>query len=190
MARQRDLIVVFHVFYLNMMPFSMPRKLPKRIVLFSCFTRFWGCNEADKPHFSSLCTLVLMPGTPFPHIPNRLLVYIKACLCPILATVLQALRYIFLDIWSQLLYHCPNFLLVTNLYKWYKHWLPSKGGIGNKLKKARIRFTSTKVHKMYCPSILLLSSSFSFLLFTTCFFKLVFFSVYFTDSFFNGMRFS
>ena len=72
MARQRDLIVVFHVFYLNMMPFSMPRKLPKRIVLFSCFIQFGACNEAYEPHFSALdtpklhlCTLVPMPGTPF-----------------------------------------------------------------------------------------------------------------------------
>ena len=61
---------------------SMPRKLQKWIVLFSCFTQFWACNEADEPHFSALytpklhlCTLVLMPGTPFPHTPKPLLGY-------------------------------------------------------------------------------------------------------------------
>ena len=71
------LSVVFHVFYLIMMPFSMPGKWQKWIVLFSCFTQFWACNEADEPHFSALytpklhlCTLVLMPGTPFPHTPK------------------------------------------------------------------------------------------------------------------------
>jgi hypothetical protein len=69
--------VVFHVFYLNMMPFFMPRKLQKWIILFSCFTQFGACNEADEPHFSALytqklylCTLVPMPGTPVSSYPK------------------------------------------------------------------------------------------------------------------------
>ena len=48
------------------------QKIAKRIILFSCFTQFGACNEADVPHFSALytpklhlCTLVLLPGTPF-----------------------------------------------------------------------------------------------------------------------------
>ena len=54
------------------------RKIAKRIVLFSCFTQFGACNEAYEPHFSALytpklhlCTLVPMPGTPFPHTPKH-----------------------------------------------------------------------------------------------------------------------
>ena len=53
----------FHVFYLIMMPFSMPRKLQKWIVLFSCFTQFWAYNEASYPPF--LCPL--HPKTPPLH---------------------------------------------------------------------------------------------------------------------------
>ena len=53
----------FHVFYLIMMPFSMPRKLQKWIVLFSCFTQFWACNEASYPPFLS----PLHPKTPPLH---------------------------------------------------------------------------------------------------------------------------
>ena len=58
------------------------RKIAKRIVLFSCFTQFWACNEADEPHFSALytpklhlCTLIPMSRTPFPHIPKPHLGY-------------------------------------------------------------------------------------------------------------------
>ena len=51
------------------------RIIAKRIVLFSCFTQFGACNEAYEPHFSALCTLVTMPGIPFPHIPNHHLGY-------------------------------------------------------------------------------------------------------------------
>ena len=54
---------LFHVFYLIMMPFSMPRKLQKWIVLFSCFTQFWACNEASYPPFLS----PLHPKTPPLH---------------------------------------------------------------------------------------------------------------------------
>ena len=53
------------------------RKIAKRIVLISCFTQFWACNEADEPHFSALytpklhlCTLVPMPGTPVSSYPK------------------------------------------------------------------------------------------------------------------------
>ena len=56
--------------------------IAKWIVLFSCFTQFGACNEADTPHFSALdtpklhlCTLVPLPGTPFPHTPNHHLGY-------------------------------------------------------------------------------------------------------------------
>ena len=71
---------------------SMPRKLQKWIVLFSCFTQFWACNEADEPHFSALytpklhlCTLVLMPGTRF-LIPQKPIWDVPFCHlgCPIL----------------------------------------------------------------------------------------------------------
>ena len=55
--------MVFQVFYLIMMPFSMPRKLQKWIVLFSCFTQFWACNEASYPPFLS----PLHPKTPPLH---------------------------------------------------------------------------------------------------------------------------
>ena len=54
------------------------QKIAKRIVLFSCFTQFWACNEADEPHFSALytpklhlCTLVPLPGTPVSHTPKH-----------------------------------------------------------------------------------------------------------------------
>ena len=58
------------------------RKIAKRIVLFSCFTQFWACNEAYEPHFSALytpklhlCTLVPIPGTPVSHTPKHHLGY-------------------------------------------------------------------------------------------------------------------
>ena len=82
MARRRVLSVVFHVFYLNMMPFSMPRKLQKGLSFSPVSPNFGACNEAYEPHFSALdtpklhlCTLVPMPGTPFSHTPNRHLGY-------------------------------------------------------------------------------------------------------------------
>ena len=53
------------------------QKIAKRIVLFSCFTQFGACNEADEPHFSALytpklhlCTLVPLPGTPVSSYPK------------------------------------------------------------------------------------------------------------------------
>ena len=58
------------------------QKIAKRIVLFSCFTQFWACNEAYEPHFSALdnpklhlCTLVPIPGTPVSHTPKHHLGY-------------------------------------------------------------------------------------------------------------------
>ena len=74
--------MVFHVFYLNMMPFSMPGKLQKGLFFSPVSPNFGAHNEAYEPHFSALytpklhlCTLVPLPGTPFPHTPKHLLGY-------------------------------------------------------------------------------------------------------------------
>ena len=99
------LSVVFHVFYLNIMPFSMPGKIAKRIVLFSCFTQFGACNEAYEPHFSALDTQnstsaplfrcpeppFLIPQTTIWDVPFCHLGYFKECLCPHIGAVLPSL---------------------------------------------------------------------------------------------------
>ena len=96
--------MVFHVFYLIMMPFSMPRKLQNGLSFFSFLYNFGRFTRPQTPHFSALeplklhlCTLVPMPGTPFfsyPKTPFGMshfafwgilfchLGYFKACLCP------------------------------------------------------------------------------------------------------------
>ena len=78
MARRRGLSVFFPCFIPEYDAVLHAHKIAKRIVLFSCFTQFGACNEAYEPHFSALytpklhlCTLVPMPGTPFPHTPKH-----------------------------------------------------------------------------------------------------------------------
>ena len=96
--------MVFHVFYLNMMPFSMPSKLQKGLFFSPVSPNFGRVTRPHTPHFFALytpklhlCTLVPMPGTPFfsyPKTPFGMshfaiwgtpfyhLGYFKACLCP------------------------------------------------------------------------------------------------------------
>ena len=78
MARRRGLSVFFPCFIPEYDAVCVSGNLQKGIVLFSCFTQFWACNEADEPHFSALytpklhlCTLVTMPGSPFSHTPKH-----------------------------------------------------------------------------------------------------------------------
>ena len=74
--------MVFHVFYLNMMPFCMPEKLQKWIVPFLLLPNFGRITRPHTPHFSALytpklhlCTFVLMPETPFSHTLKPYLAY-------------------------------------------------------------------------------------------------------------------
>ena len=75
---KRGLSVVFHVFYLNMMPFSMPSKLQKGLFFFFFLYNFGRFTRPQTPHFSALeplklhlCTLVPLPGTPVSHTPKH-----------------------------------------------------------------------------------------------------------------------
>ena len=70
--------MVFHVFYLIMMPFSMPRKLQKGLSFSPVSPNFGRITSPLTPHFSALeplklhlCTLVPMPGIPVYHTPNH-----------------------------------------------------------------------------------------------------------------------
>ena len=67
----------FHVLYLIMMPFSMPRKLHKGLSFFLVSPNFGRITRPQTPHFSALytpklhlCTLVTMPGTPVSSYPK------------------------------------------------------------------------------------------------------------------------
>ena len=73
---------LFHVLYLNMMPFFMPRQLQKWIVPFLLLPDFGRITRPLTPHFSALdtqklhlCTFVLMLETPFSHTPKPNLGY-------------------------------------------------------------------------------------------------------------------
>ncbi len=114
------LSVLFHVFYLNMMPFSMPRKLQKGLSFSPVSPNLGRVTRPQPPHFSALYTqnstsapLVPLPGTPFSHTPKHHLGYpispfgmshftiwgipfchlgyFKACLCPHIGAVLPSL---------------------------------------------------------------------------------------------------
>ena len=104
MARLSGLSVVFHVFYLNLIPFSMPSKLQNGLSFFSFlynFGRFtrpqtppflspWPpktpplhpCSDARNPLFSYSKTPFGMSHFAFWGIPFHHLGYFNACLCP------------------------------------------------------------------------------------------------------------
>ena len=78
MARWRVLSVVFHVFYLNLMPFSMPGKLQKGLSLspvspnFGRVTRLMNpISLPSIPQNSTSAPLFRCPEPPFPHTPNH-----------------------------------------------------------------------------------------------------------------------
>ena len=81
-AKSEVLSVFFPCFIPEYDAVLYARIIAKMDCSFSSFTRFGAYNEASAPHFSALytptlhlCTLVPMPGTPFPHTPNHLLGY-------------------------------------------------------------------------------------------------------------------
>ena len=96
MAKEMVLSVVFHVFYLNMMPFSMPGKLQKGLFFspvspnFGRVTRLMNPislpstpqNSTSAPLFRCLEPSFLIPQTTIWDVPFYLLGYFKACLCP------------------------------------------------------------------------------------------------------------
>ena len=82
MAKQMVLSVVFHVFYLIMMPFSMPEKLQKGLSFPPVSPNFGRVTRPHTPPFLCplhpklhLCTLVPLPRIPVDHTPKPHLGY-------------------------------------------------------------------------------------------------------------------
>ena len=78
MARRSGLSVVFHVFYLIMMPFSMPGKLQKGLFFspvspnLERVTRLMNpISLPSTPQNSTSAPLFRCPDPPFPHTPNH-----------------------------------------------------------------------------------------------------------------------
>ena len=124
------------------------RKIAKGIVLFSCFTRFWACNEAYEPHFSALytpklhlCTLVPMPGTPVSHTPKHYLG------CPILPfgvshfTIWGILRRVYAPILAPFY---PLFALISSHFR-------GKNGRQNVCLSPQLSGNQTTRSLLQCP---------------------------------------